>query len=329
MTGNIGRPGTGANSITGQCNAMGSRLFSNTTNLLGGHDFANADAPREGRRRPRHRLASAIPHAEQPGLRPDPRGHRRGKIKGLWIIAHEPGAFLDQPADAFRSLLEPARLPRRAGHVRDDRDRAARRTSCCPRPAGARRKARSSTPSGASACQEGRARAGPGAGRLPHLPADRRGVGLRRDVRALDFARGRVPVSSRSSRAASRATSPASRTTPMLDAAGGIQWPWPRTQFVVRRIRMRTRASRCPLRCRRVMRAGLRDAIVRGRQFFHPDGKARFVFEPRWAWPEATDAELPLGCLRAGAVPRNGTPARAPKNPPCFAIARGRPFMSR
>src|SRR5262249_56556166 len=41
MTGNIGRPGTGANSITGQCNAMGSRLFSNTTNLLGGHDFTS------------------------------------------------------------------------------------------------------------------------------------------------------------------------------------------------------------------------------------------------------------------------------------------------
>ena len=41
MTGNIGRPGTGANSITGQCNAMGSRLFSNTTSLLGGRDFAD------------------------------------------------------------------------------------------------------------------------------------------------------------------------------------------------------------------------------------------------------------------------------------------------
>src|SRR6185437_4048393 len=41
MTGNMGRPGTGANSITGQCNAMGSRLFSNTTNLLGGRDFKN------------------------------------------------------------------------------------------------------------------------------------------------------------------------------------------------------------------------------------------------------------------------------------------------
>src|SRR5205814_5543349 len=41
MTGNIGGPGTGANSITGQCNAMGSRLFSNTTNLFGGRDFTN------------------------------------------------------------------------------------------------------------------------------------------------------------------------------------------------------------------------------------------------------------------------------------------------
>src|SRR5882724_9593662 len=45
MTGNIGRPGTGANSITGQCNAMGSRLFGNATSLLGGYDFAS-DADR-------------------------------------------------------------------------------------------------------------------------------------------------------------------------------------------------------------------------------------------------------------------------------------------
>ncbi|WP_047394205.1 molybdopterin oxidoreductase family protein [Cetobacterium sp. ZOR0034] len=41
MTGNIGRPGTGANSITGQCNAMGSRLFSNTTGLYGGGEYAD------------------------------------------------------------------------------------------------------------------------------------------------------------------------------------------------------------------------------------------------------------------------------------------------
>ena len=34
MTGNIGRPGTGANSLTGQCNAMGSRAYSNTASTL-------------------------------------------------------------------------------------------------------------------------------------------------------------------------------------------------------------------------------------------------------------------------------------------------------
>src|SRR5688572_9837482 len=43
MTGNIGRPGTGANSITGQCNAMGSRLFANVTSLLGAHDVTNEE----------------------------------------------------------------------------------------------------------------------------------------------------------------------------------------------------------------------------------------------------------------------------------------------
>lgn len=41
MTGNIGRPGTGANSLTGQCNAMGSRAYSNTAGLYGGGDFDN------------------------------------------------------------------------------------------------------------------------------------------------------------------------------------------------------------------------------------------------------------------------------------------------
>lgn len=41
ITGNIGRPGTGANSLTGQCNAMGSRAFSNTAGLYGGGDFDN------------------------------------------------------------------------------------------------------------------------------------------------------------------------------------------------------------------------------------------------------------------------------------------------
>ncbi len=86
MTGNIGRPGTGANSITGQCNAMGSRLFSNTTNLIGGHDFTNVAH--------RHKVADAldIPRERipsKPSLAYDQivQGIENGTIKGLWMIA--------------------------------------------------------------------------------------------------------------------------------------------------------------------------------------------------------------------------------------------------
>jgi assimilatory nitrate reductase catalytic subunit len=47
MTGNIGRPGTGANGITGQCNAMGFRLLANVTSLPAGRDFRNPEHRRE------------------------------------------------------------------------------------------------------------------------------------------------------------------------------------------------------------------------------------------------------------------------------------------
>jgi len=86
MTGSIGRPGTGANSITGQCNAMGSRLFSNTTGLLGGHDFAD----------PAHRAKVArvlgideshIPHAGGWAYDQIMDGIATGAIRGLWVIA--------------------------------------------------------------------------------------------------------------------------------------------------------------------------------------------------------------------------------------------------
>ena len=47
MTGNMGRPGTGANSITGQSDAMGSRLFSNQTGLYGGGEYQNPKRRKE------------------------------------------------------------------------------------------------------------------------------------------------------------------------------------------------------------------------------------------------------------------------------------------
>ena len=131
MTGNIGRPGTGANSITGQCNAMGSRLFSNTTNLLGGHDFAKRRAPRQGRRRARHRRGA---HPARGRAGPTTRSSRAscaGKIHGLWIVATNTAHSWINQADAARGA-RPARLPGRAGHVRDDRDRRSTRDLVLP-----------------------------------------------------------------------------------------------------------------------------------------------------------------------------------------------------
>jgi len=89
MTGQIGRPGTGANSITGQCNAMGSRLFGNATSLLGGYDYGNAE----------HRAHVAKILEIDPSVIPTEKswaydqiidGIESGKIRGLWVIATDP-----------------------------------------------------------------------------------------------------------------------------------------------------------------------------------------------------------------------------------------------
>ena len=85
MTGNIGRPGTGANSITGQCNAMGSRLFSNTTNLLGGHDFANPDH-REKVARVLDIDPAVIPARPSRAYNEIIEGILQERIKGLWVV---------------------------------------------------------------------------------------------------------------------------------------------------------------------------------------------------------------------------------------------------
>lgn len=89
ITGNIGRPGTGPNSITGQANAMGSRLYSNTTALFALYDFEKEkdreqvaeilDIPVEAIPKknslPYHRILEQID---------------KGTIKGLWVVATNP-----------------------------------------------------------------------------------------------------------------------------------------------------------------------------------------------------------------------------------------------
>ncbi|MBN1630328.1 MAG: molybdopterin-dependent oxidoreductase, partial [Thermoleophilia bacterium] len=89
LTGNIGRPGTGANSITGQCNAMGSRMFSNTASLFCGRDFAD----------PAHRAQVAATLGIDESLIPREAGMAydqilqavdEGRVKGLWIVCTNP-----------------------------------------------------------------------------------------------------------------------------------------------------------------------------------------------------------------------------------------------
>lgn len=96
MTGNMGRAGTGANSITGQCNAMGSRLFSNTTNMLGGHEFTN-QAHRAKVANLLHISIDRIPYRNSYAYNEIIEAIDRGEIKGLWMIATNPGhSWIDQ-----------------------------------------------------------------------------------------------------------------------------------------------------------------------------------------------------------------------------------------
>ena len=104
ITGNIGRPGTGANSITGQCNAMGSRLWSSTTNLFGHHKFESAED--------RQRVAGIlgidvdkIPTETGWSYDRIVEGIRNDEIKGLWVIATNPAhSWIDR--DDFKELLD-------------------------------------------------------------------------------------------------------------------------------------------------------------------------------------------------------------------------------
>lgn len=88
LLGNYGKPGTGANSITGQCNAMGSRLFSNQASLFG-HEFGDPAA--------RKKIAEIF-HCDEDILAKGPtmpydkiiENINNGNIKALWIMCTNP-----------------------------------------------------------------------------------------------------------------------------------------------------------------------------------------------------------------------------------------------
>lgn len=272
ITGNIGKPGTGANSITGQCNAMGSRLFSNTTSLVGGHDFADS-AHRE-------KVAAqlGIPVGKIPS---DPSfaydqifdAVEAGTIKALWIVATNP----------FHSWIDRGRLSRLREKldflvVQDMyRSTESALTADLVLPA-----AGWGEKTGCFINSERRigttktVRKAPGIAlsdfRIFRLVADAWGCGEM-------FAKWTDPE------AAFRILSDLTEGRPCditgiagydhLDAAGGIQWPFPQ-------------GNPASAQERRLFEDG---------KFFTPDGKARILFSPPADSPEPTDTQFPYTLL--------------------------------
>ena len=89
LTGHIGREGAGPFSITGQCNAMGTRETGFTSSLPGYRNYGDEEALKE------YADIVKVPHAKIP----TERGYKyaeiidaieRGEIKALWIVATNP-----------------------------------------------------------------------------------------------------------------------------------------------------------------------------------------------------------------------------------------------
>jgi assimilatory nitrate reductase catalytic subunit len=291
MTGNIGRPGTGANSITGQCNAMGSRLFSNTTNLLGGRDFQNAE-----HRQHVARILNLDPERipDRPSWAYDQivEGILQEKIKGLWVIATNPAhSWINQ--NMVRDVL--SRLEFLVVQDMYSTTETAQQADLV-------------LPAAAWGEKEGT------------LINSERRIGLIKKVarapgQALaDFSIFRLIAEAwgcgdlfrrwTSPEAVFHSLKELSRGQPcditgiadyrMLDEQGGIQWPYPED-------------APDPEPQRRLFADG---------KFYHPDGRARFLFEQPTPLPEPPSKKYPLLLLTGrGTASQWHTQTRTSKSP--------------
>jgi assimilatory nitrate reductase catalytic subunit len=278
MTGNIGKPGTGANSITGQCNAMGSRLFSNTTNLFGGRDFEKPE-DREEVARLLGIPAGRIPAQRSLAYDQIIDGIESGQIKGLWVIATNPAhSWMHQ--NRFLELRK--KLEFLVVQDMYHSTETARIADLVLPAAGWGEKEGTFINSERRFSVLRRVSRAPGEAladfSIFHLVARSWGCGdLFRDWQTPEAV---FQLLKRLS-----AGRPCDITGiedyAMLEEAGGVQWP-------CRHGRERLTEESLPLQERRLFSDGL---------FFHPDGRARFLFEePRQA-PEPADAAYPLTLL--------------------------------
>jgi assimilatory nitrate reductase catalytic subunit len=273
MTGSIGRPGTGANSITGQCNAMGSRLFSNTTNLLGGHDFGNAT----------HRNtiagvlgidASLIPTEDSWAYHEIIEGILRGKIRGLWVVCTNPAhSWINQ--NQCRDILD--RLDFLVVQDMYHTTETARQADLVLPAAGWGEKDGTFINSERRIGLIKKVRRAPGLAlsdfNIFRLVAEKWGCGEM-------FAEWDSPESVFEILQKCSAGQPCDITGiagyAMLEANGGIQWPYSKSEVDL--------VSE---------RSGGRRLFADG-EFFHADGRARFVFEDPRPLSEPPTERFPL-----------------------------------
>lgn len=278
MTGNIGRPGTGANSITGQCNAMGSRLFSNTTNLLGGRDFLNA-AHRAQVAEILEIPVESIPDRNSLAYDQIVDGIESGKIKGLWIVATNTShSWIHQ--NSFNELV--SKLDFLVVQDMYGSTETALRADLVLPAAGWGEKEGTFINSERRYGLVKRVSKAPGQAlsdfNIFRLIAAYWGVGEM-------FREWSSPE------AAFRLLQKLSRGQPCditgirdyahIDECGGIQWPWSADEGVAE-------PAGNPVQERRLFEDGA---------FYHPDSKARFLFEAPRAVPEPVDAGYPFVLL--------------------------------
>ncbi len=307
ITGNIGKPGSGANSITGQCNAMGSRLWSSTTNLFGHHKF---EEPQD-----REKVAQALKIdvskiPAETGWSYDRilEGIRNDEIKGLWIIATNPAHSWIHQGDA-RELLDKLEFL-----VVQDMYRTTETA----------RHADLIFPAAAWGEKDG-----------TFINSERR-YGLLKKVckapgqalsdfnifRAVAHYWGVGEMFSEwtDPEAAFRIMQRASEGKPcditgirgyqQLDQCGGVQWPWSESD---------ARAADAPAQQRRLFADGL---------FFHEDGRAKLIVDDISPMPESPDADYPILMMSGrGTVSQWHTQTRTSKSPVLRKLYPNDPYI--
>ncbi len=295
MTGNIGRPGTGANSITGQCNAMGSRLYSNTSNLLGQRDFTNAQ-DRQSVAEILGIPVDIIPSQNSLAYDQIMAGIEAGTIRGLWVIATNTAhSWIDsQRANELLGKLD-FLVVQDMYHSTE----TARMADLVLPAAGWGEKEGTFINSERRIGTIKRVSRAPGQAladfSILRLLADAWGCGdlFSKWIRPADIFQSMKQISAGRPCDISGVEGYA-----MLDRCGGIQWPWTAADAA---------KGREPDVHRRLFDDG---------RFYHSDSRARFIFAEPKCVPEPTNSDYPFVLLTGrGSVSQWHTETRTAKSP--------------